>query len=369
MSSPDLGQAELDAVIEVVRSGALSIGRRVEEFEARCADVAGVPHAIAVSSGTAGLHLAILAAGVQPDDVVITTPFSFVASANVILYERAIPRFVDVEPETGNIDAALVGAAADEVGERLRAILPVHVFGEVCDMPAITATAQGFGVPVIEDACEAIGATRDGRPAGSFGDAAVFAFYPNKQVATGEGGMLLTPRDDWAALFRSLRNQGRDVHDAWLRHSRLGYNYRLDEMSAALGAVQLGRLGELLRRRAQVAAWYHERLQGIPGVTLPPHPKDSERSWFVYVVRLDDAVDRDAVMRALEQRGIPSRPYFEPIHLQPFYRERFGLEPGMFPVAEHLGRTSLALPFSGVHTEAQIDQVSDGLRKVLADQG
>lgn len=383
MSGADIGDAEVDAVVGVLRSGALSIGPQVELFEAAAAKVANTSHGIAVSSGTAGLHLGLIAAGVTPGTAVITSPFSFVASTNVILYEDAIPVFVDVQGTTGNIDPQLVAQAADALAAGgvvasewlppnavtpvvLKTILPVHVYGEMADMTSISATAKRHAVTLMEDACEALGARNDGSPAGSCGDAAVFAFYPNKQMTTGEGGMIVTSRDDWAALFRSLRNQGRDVHDAWLRHSRLGYNYRLDEMSAALGLVQIRRIEELLANRARVAGWYHDRLSGIDEIVIPPRPSASERSWFVYVVQLGDDVDRDQVMRELQDRGVPSRSYFEPIHLQPYIRERFGYRPGMYPVAERLGRISLALPFSGTLREAQVEHVCGALRAALS---
>jgi len=249
----------------------------------------------------------------------------------------------------------------------MRAVMPVHAFGQPCDMDPILATAAEHGLAVIEDACEAIGAEYKGRPAGTLGDAAVFAFYPNKQITTGEGGMIVTGRDDWEPLFRSLRNQGRDVFDAWLNHTRLGYNYRLDELSAALGAAQMGRIDELLARRARVAAWYDERLAGLAGVERPAvAPAVTRMSWFVYVVRVTAPAGRDAVMARLAEAGVPSRPYFTPIHLQPFYRRRFGYEPGDFPVTEELGAISLALPFSGVMSEEQVDYVCAQLRLALA---
>jgi dTDP-4-amino-4,6-dideoxygalactose transaminase len=327
------------------------------------------------------LHLAVLAAGVRDGDLVLTSPFSFVASANVMLYERAIPIFVDVEPETGNVDTGqLAEAAADlHTGGRLarawlppkfrdatrgelRAILPVDVFGQPADMDAVNQVASARGLAVIEDACEAMGATYKGRAAGGLGDCGVFAFYPNKQMTTGEGGIVATDRSDWADLFRSLRNQGRGQSSAWLSHERLGYNYRLTEMSAALGLSQLSRLPELMAGRAQVASWYEEELAGIADLELPHvAPATTEISWFVYVIRISR--DRDGLASYLAARGIPSRPYFSPIHLQPFYVERFGYQPGMFPNTERLGATSLALPFSGVMTQAQVRRVSSAIRE------
>lgn len=383
MSSPDIGDTEVQAVVETLRTPTLSIGPRLAAFERSAAAVAGVEWGVGVNSGTSGLHLCVIAAGVGDGDLVITTPFSFIASANCVLYERGVPVFIDVDPMTGNIDPHLVasavadltrgGAAADRwlppalrgarrsVG-RLRALLPVHAFGQPTDMDPLIDTARNYDLAIIEDACEAIGAAYKERPAGSLGDAAVFAFYPNKQITTGEGGMIVTNREAWAHLFRSLRNQGRDVFDGWLNHTRLGYNYRLDELSAALGLVQLQRLDEILAKRARVAAWYNERLAGVEWIETPRiAPTTTHMSWFVYVVRILPPAQRDTVVRLLAEFGIPSRPYFTPIHLQPFYREQFGYRGGEFPVTEHLGSVSLALPFSSVMTEAQVDAVCEAL--------
>lgn len=382
MSSPDITTAEIEAVMQVLHTPVLSIGPQITAFEQALADFVGLPYAIGVNSGTSGLHLCMIAAEVGAGDYVITTPFSFIASANCILYERAIPIFVDVDPTTGNIDPALLTEAAAALAEggataqrwlppklraagatgRLRALLPVHAFGQPADMDPILALAQTHSLAVIEDACEAIGAEYKGRQAGTLGDAAVFAFYPNKQMTTGEGGMIVTDREGWLQLFRSLRNQGRDVFDAWLNHTRLGYNYRLDELSAALGLAQVRRIDELLTKRAQVAAWYNQRLADIELIERPFIASTTTRmSWFVYVVRIQTPASRDAVMHSLAEAGIPSRPYFTPIHLQPFYRESFGFAPGDFPVTERLGETSLALPFSGVMTEEQVDYVCEQL--------
>jgi perosamine synthetase len=363
MSAPDITAVEIEAVNRVLQTPHLSIGPVLIEFEREMARYLGVRHAVGVSSGTAALHLAIIAAGVGEGDEVITSPFSFVASANCVLYERARPVFVDIDPETFNLDPTLVEAA---ITSRTKAILPVHVFGQPADMDAIVTIARAHRLVVIEDACEALGAEYRGRKAGTLGDVAAFGFYPNKQMTTGEGGMLTTERDDWAALFRSLRNQGRDVFDAWLNHSRLGYNYRLDELSAALGLAQLRRLGELLAKRERIAQMYHARLQNVAGVQLPKvAATTTRRSWFVYVIQLAPGIDRNRVMEALQNRGVPSRPYFTPIHLQPFYRQRFGYCPGSFPVTESIAERTLALPFSGVMTEEQVDYVCQQLRAVL----
>jgi dTDP-4-amino-4,6-dideoxygalactose transaminase len=391
MSSPDITQAEFQAVNEVLSSPSLSMGAKIQAFEDSFAAFMGVKHAVGVNSGTSGLHLAVLAAGIGQGDYVITTPFSFISSANCILFERGIPIFVDVDPVTGNIDPQAAAEAVHGIvrgsadykrwlppryrartrradASRLKAILPVHAFGQPADMAPIMAAAEANGLAVIEDACEAVGAEYQGQKAGALGHAAVFAFYPNKQITTGEGGMLVTNDDAWANLFRSLRNQGRDEFNTWLNHARLGYNYRMDELSAALGLVQLSRVDELLSRRAQVAQWYNQRLQNSDLVQMPVIvPSTTRVSWFVYVVRVSPLINRDDLIRRLKTVGIPSRPYFSPIHLQPFYRKRFGYQPGDFPVAEVLGEQSLALPFSSVMNEEQVDYVCQQLLHITEE--
>jgi perosamine synthetase len=391
MSSPDITLDDIAAVNAVLQTPVLSIGPQISAFEQAAADFVGARYGIGVNSGTAGLHLGVIAAGVEQGDLVITTPFSFIASANAILYERGIPVFVDVDPRTGNIDPALVAEAikalttdngqrttaghwlprairgqSSMVSGRLTAILPVHAFGQPADMDPILEVARQYELNVIEDACEAIGAEYQGRQAGTLGNMGVFAFYPNKQMTTGEGGLIVTDDEQWANLFRSLRNQGRDVFDAWLNHSRLGYNYRLDELSAALGLSQIKRLDELLDKRARVAAWYNTRLQNEELIEVPHIVASTTRmSWFVYVVRIKPPAQRDDVLQRLAAAGVPSRPYFTPIHLQPFYREKFGYQRGDFPVTEYLGDVSLALPFSGVMTEEQVEYVCRQLRHAV----
>jgi perosamine synthetase len=387
MSSPDITDAEIAAVDAVMRTSHLSIGPQIKAFEQALAAYVGVEHAVGVNSGTSGLHLCMIAAGVGTGDMVLTSPFSFIASANCILYERGIPIFVDVDPQTGNIDPQLAAEAAHDLVRggaaarrwlprhvdpaqvgRLRALLPVHAFGQPADMDPLLTLAAEYDLALIEDACEAIGAEYKGRRAGTLGDASVFAFYPNKQITTGEGGMIATNRAEWEPLFRSLRNQGRDVFDAWLNHTRLGYNYRLDELSAALGLVQIERVEELLARRTRVAEWYNQRLADVELVEIPTVvPATTRMSWFVYVVRIKPPARRDQVLRRLAELEVPSRPYFTPIHLQPFYADSFGFQPGDFPVTEYLGDVSLALPFSSVMTEAQVDMVCDRLRNCLND--
>ena len=384
MSAPDLTEAERQAVAEVMATPNLSMGSRILAFEQSVCDYTGSKYAIGVSSGTAGLHLCVRAAGIGPGDLVITTPFSFVASANVLLYEGAVPVFVDIEPRTGNIDPNLVFAATQDImqGGRnalawlppkgasaestLRAILPVDVFGQPADLEPILNTAWKYQLKVIEDACEALGASYQSHPAGTLGDYGVFGFYPNKQITTGEGGMVITDDEDAASLMRALRNQGRAPGDTWLQHTHLGYNYRLDEMSAALGYIQMQRLDELVSKRSQVVAWYNERIAEIPGVEATGIARYTQKvSWFVYVVRFAAGINRDEIARKLGELGIPARPYFLPIHLQPYMVERFGFHKDMFPVTEDLGRRGLALPFSSVMDERQVEQVCQALREVI----
>lgn len=365
MSAPDIGPREIELVNQVLQSPTLALGPMLQRFEALTAAFVGLPHAAAVSSGTAGLHMAMVAAGIGPGDEVITSPFSFVASANCVLYERAIPVFADIDPLTFNINPDRIREA---LTPQTKAILPVHAFGQPAAMGPIMEIARQHGLFVIEDACEALGAEWRDQLAGTFGDAGVFAYYPNKQITTGEGGMLVTARDDWNMLFRSLRNQGRDVHDAWLTHSRLGFNYRMDEMSAALGVAQMERVQTLLAAREAVAQQYTERLRLIKGLTPPQISADTTRmSWFVYVVRIDPAINRNKVMAALGERGVPTRPYFSPIHLQPFYQQRFEFETGCFPITEAVASETLALPFHGKLTEADIDYVCKQLAETLGE--
>ncbi|MEE8392376.1 MAG: DegT/DnrJ/EryC1/StrS family aminotransferase [Anaerolineae bacterium] len=355
LSGPDITEREIELVNQVLQTPYLSMGPMIERFEAAVADFVGARHAVAVSSGTAGLHLAMVAAGLCPGDEVITTPFSFVASANCALYVGATPRFADIEAMTLNLDPDQVEAA---ITPRTRALLPVHVFGQPCAMDRLMGIAQKHDLVVVEDACEAIGAEFKEQAVGTFGACGVFAFYPNKQMTTGEGGMLVTDDEAWAALFRSLRNQGRDESGTWLRHVRLGYNYRMPELSAALGVAQMERIKELLAKREQVANWYTERLNGMDGVQVPwVAPEVTRMSWFVYVVRLAPELDRDKIMVELARRGVPARPYFTPLHLQPLYRERFGFCEGDFPITEQVARSTLALPFSGRMGEGKVERV------------
>jgi perosamine synthetase len=360
LAQPVLGSEEEERVLAVLRSGHLSLGPALPEFEADFCAAVGAMYASAVSSGTAGLHLALRAAGVSDGDEVVTTPFSFVASANAALYERARPVFADIDPVTLNLDPA---AAAAAVTPRTTALLPVHVFGYAADMDALEA----IGPPIVEDACEALGATyADGRPVGSRGHCAVFGFYPNKQLTTGEGGMVTTGDAAVKARLDSERNQGRAPDMGWLDHDRLGFNYRLSDIACALGIAQLQRLDEMLAGRARVAALYGEALAEIEGLTLPCADHDgARRGWFVYVVQLPRGVDRDETVRALGRRGVPAKPYFPAIHLMTFYRERFGHREGEFPVCEDVASRSIALPFFPQMSEGQVARVASELTGVL----
>jgi perosamine synthetase len=404
MSSPDLAdhdrqgmgaalrqaglpEDDLQSVLKVLEGPNLSMGPQITAFEKYFCDYTGAKHAIGVNSGTAGLHLCVRAAGIQAGDLVLTTPFSFISSTNVILFENAVPVFIDADPATGNIDIGRLIEAAHDLrtgGKKaqrwlprkgaqqpgpLRAILPVDVFGQPADMDAIRKLADELGLKVIEDSCEALGSEYKGRKAGRLGDYGVFAFYPNKQITTGEGGVIVTDDDQAADFMRALRNQGRAPGDTWLQHTYMGYNYRLDEMSAALGVTQMQRIEELLLKREQVARWYDERLAETPGVELyQVLPETTRMSWFVYVIKFAKGLDRDAAAQALTAAGIPVRPYFAPIHLQPYMVERFGYRPGDFPVTEDLGARGLAIPFSSVMTEGMVEQVCQAIRDVLHSQ-
>ena len=369
LAQPDLTWLERKAVLDVVESTFLSLGPKVPEFERAMAKYIGVKHAIAVNSGTSGLHLIVRALGIGRNDEVITTPFSFIASANCVLMESARPIFVDIDPETYNIDPNKVEAA---ITPRTKAILGVDVFGRCAEWDRIGEIAHRRGLAVIEDSCEAIGAEVLGKMAGSFGDAGCLAFYPNKQMTTGEGGMILTNRDDVAALCRSMRNQGRDEGQGWLEHARLGFNYRLSEIHCALGLAQLSRIDDLLAKRAAVAELYREQLSHHDDFFLPVGPRQGRLSWFVYVVRLADRftrADRDRILLALRENGIGCNSYFAPIHLQPFYIEQFGFKPGDFPVTEHISERTIALPFFTTMTADQVAQVADCLTQAIGASG
>ncbi len=358
-----LGREEEEALLEVLHSGVLSLGPTGPRFEQAFANFVGARHAVAVSSGTAGLHLALRAAGVRDGDEVITSPFSFVATANVAVYERATPVFVDIDPRTFNITPDAVAAA---VTDRTSALLPVHIFG----YPADIAGMERLDLPIVEDACQALGARHaDGTPVGARGHMAVFGFYPNKQLTTGEGGMITLADPDVKVALESERNQGRAPDMDWLDHDRLGFNYRLSDLLAAVGIAQVGRLEAMLAQRAQVAASYREALAPLAaehGLGLPCEDAGGDRrGWFVFVVQAPHGRDRDDVIRALRERGVSAKPYLPAIHLMSFYRERFGHREGEFPVCEDVAARSLALPFFPELTEGELARVAEALEAVL----
>lgn len=362
LSAPDITEAEIEAVTAVLRTPWLSLGPKLAEFEGELASRVGAAHAVAVSSGTAGLHLCIRACDVQPGDEVITSPFSFVASANAVLYQGAVPAFVDVDPVSLNLAPERIEAA---LSPRTRAILVVHVFGRPARMEPILAIARRHGLAVIEDACEALGAEVDGRRVGALGNCGVFAFYPNKQITTGEGGMIVTNDGGLASLCRSMRNHGRESGPGGSEHVRLGYNYRLSELSCALGIAQLQRLDVILARREAVARRYHERLAGHADLVLPEiDPAGIRTSWFVYVVRLGPDFareDREWIVAGLQERGIGCQRYFAPLHLQPHLSAALGHRPGDFPVAEAASDRTIALPFFNRIRDEEIDEVCETL--------
>jgi perosamine synthetase len=363
LSAPYLGGREEELVLEVLRSGRLSLGPMIDRFEEALAERVGAPYVAAVSSGTAGLHLSVRLAGVGPGDEVITTPFSFVASANCLLYEGAVPVFADVDARTFNLDPEAVEAA---VTPRTKAILAVHIFGYPAELAELEAIAERHGLAIIEDACEALGAEYRGNPLGSYGHPTAFAFYPNKQITTGEGGAVAVASEEQWGVLKSLSNQGRSDSGEWLTHSHLGYNYRLDDISAALGLGQLERLDEILALRSAVAERYTELLDAVDGADAPvPDDPDHRRSWFVYVVMLARGIDRDAVIARLASDGVASKPYLPSIHLQPYWRERFGTKEGLFPVAESASARALALPFhTGLEADDQ-ERVVEALARAL----
>lgn len=385
LSQPVIGEREIEIVTRVLRSGTLSLGPMVEEFEARFADYVGTRYAVATNSGTSALHLCVRALGIGPDDEVLTTSFTFAASVNCLLYERAVPAFVDVDPATLNLDpAAIRGILARDYfwdpaqshlvnrlsGRVLKAILPVHVFGLPCAMAPIMETAREFNLSVLEDACEALGAEYRGRRTGTFGDAAVFAFYPNKQITTAEGGMIVTDNPQIAKLCCSLRNQGRDDDAGWLRHAYLGYNYRLSDLHSALGVAQLERVFHLLAARERVAVLYSRLLADLPQIVMPWDPPGSKRSWFVYVIRLlwSSAVrSRNQVMDGLRERGIACQAYFPAVHLQPYFQDVQLSPRRQLPHTEAASASCLALPFFPTMTDEQVAEVCAAVREVLAE--
>lgn len=366
LSNPDITDAEIKAVTKVLQTPQLSLGPKLPEFEKLLADYVGTKYAVAVNSGTSALHLIIRSLDVKDGDEVVTTPFSFISSSNCLLFERAKPVFVDINPQTLNID---VDKIAEKITAKTKAILAVDVFGYPAEWEKLEALAKKHNLYLIEDSCEAIGAAIKGRKAGSFGDIGCFAFYPNKQITTGEGGVIVTDDKKIATLCWSMRNQGRDEGAGWLQHTRLGYNYRLSDINCVLGIAQMKRINEILTKREKVAKLYHERLKNVAEIILPPSSTDKiKRSWFVYVIRLTNNYtqqERDNILAGLRQRGIGCNNYFTPIHLQPFYVEQFGHKKGDFPVTEAIAERTIALPFFNNLTIKQADFVVKNLLALL----
>jgi perosamine synthetase len=362
LSAPWIDERDEELVLEVLRSGRLSLGPTGPRFESLLAETVGAGHCAAVSSGTAGLHLCMRLAGVGPGDEVITSPYSFVASANCAIYEGATPVFADIDPRTYNLDPAAVEAA---VTPRTKALVAVDIFGYPCELDPLRELCERHGLVLVEDACEALGARYNGRPIGSHGHLAVWAFYPNKQMTTGEGGAVTTDDGEQAELLRSLRNQGRLETSSWLQHGRLGFNYRLDDLSAALGIAQLEKLDTILAARGEVAARYGELLRDVDVETPLPDDDDHVRSWFVYVVKLPAGVDRDRVMARLADQGVATAPYLPSIHLQAYMRERYGFAEGMLPVSEDCSARTMALPFHARLDRGDQERVVEALRAAL----
>jgi perosamine synthetase len=363
LSSPYLDEREEELAVEVLRSGRLSLGPWIDRFEELFAQRVGAPYAAAVSSGTAGLHLLCRAAELAPGDEAITSPYSFVASANCAIYEGATPVFADVDPRTLNLDPAAVEAA---ITPRTKAVIAVDIYGYPCELDPLRDLCERHGLTLIQDACEALGASYRGRTLGSHGPPAVFALYPNKQITTGEGGVITTHSEDQWRLLKSLRNQGRADSGGWLEHARLGFNYRIDDIRAAIGIAQLEKLDEILSLRRSAAERYTKLLREVAGLETPvPDDPDHVRSWFVYVVMLPQDADREHVIAALERRGVASARYLPSIHLQPYMRERYGFSEGLCPVSEAASRRTLAIPFHTRIEPADQEYVVEALAEAL----
>jgi perosamine synthetase len=367
LSAPDITEEEIEAVTAVLRTNSLSLGPKLEEFEQAFAGFHAMPHAVAVSSGTAALHLAIRALNIGPGDEVIVPSFTFIAVANAVVYERATPVFVDIDPITLNIDPARVEAA---ITSNTRAIIVVHTFGVPAEMDALMALAQRHNLAVIEDACEAIGATYNDKLAGTFGHISVFAFYPNKQITTSEGGMILTRDAQLSSRMRALRNQGRYPSSDWLQHAEIGYNYRLSELACSLGIVQLHRLPEILAKRAAVAQKYDELLAGIDEIQRPPlHLPNRTISWFVYVIRASNQLPlktREHILEALQGSGIGCARYFAPIHQQPAYAQHPSAQAAYLPITQSVAQRTIAVPFYNRLTTSDAEDVVNSLRQAMA---
>jgi len=365
LSRPDITEKEIEAVCAVLRTPRLSLGPKLTEFEQAFAEYIGTKRAVAVNSGTSGLFLCMLALGIGPGDEVITTPFTFIASATSIMMAGATPVFVDIDPVSLNIDPAKIEA---KITERTKAILPVEVFGNPAGLDKVCEIAQKRNLRIIEDSCEALGSALNGKKVGTFGTMSVFGFYPNKQITTGEGGMILTDDDELADLCASFRNQGRDKEDNWLTHKRLGYNFRLSDINCALGIIQLSRIDQIKAKRRQVAKWYQEMLADDERLIVPAETDGCDICWFVFVVRLADrfsSQQRDKILEEMKNRGIQVGNYFPPVHLQRFIVERFGYKPGDFPITESVSRRTIALPFYNNLTKDETEIVCKTLKEIL----
>ncbi len=367
LSSPDITEKEKEAVLDVLSTPNLSLGPKLQEFESKICDYIGTKYAVAVNSGTSGLHLVVRALGIKDADEVITTPFSFIASSNCILFERAKPVFVDIDSLTFNIGPEKI---EEKINRKTKAILAVDVFGHPAEWDHLQDIVNDNGLMLIDDACEAIGAEYKGKKIGNFGEACVFAFYPNKQITTGEGGVIVTDNKKIADLCKSMRNQGRGENNEWLQHERLGYNYRISDINCALGIVQLERIDEILKKRKQVAYTYNKKLNEVEGIETPYTRPHVTRSWFVYVITLNKEYTkehRDTIIQELRNREIGSSNYFAPIHLQPFYRKMFGFMERDYPITENISGRTIALPFYSNLTESEINYVIENLVDILRE--
>ncbi len=372
LSSPDIIEKDIEEVVNVLNTRFLSIGPKIKEFEKKISEYTGVNYAVAVNSGTSALHLIVKGLGIKEKDKVITTPFSFIASSNCILFEKAEPLFADIDEQTLNLDPdktekVLANLTKEELDE-VKAIIVVDAFGQPADWDCFEGIAKKYNLLLIDDSAEALGSEYKGKKSGSFGEAGVFAFYPNKQITTGEGGILLTNNKELATLARSIRSQGRGESGEWLDHERLGYNFRMDELSSALGCSQMERIEEILEKRSNVAEIYNQRLAEIKEVKIPYISSNTTRmSWFVYVICLEKGINRDNIIEYLNKKGVQCKPYFTPIHLQPFYKEMFGFKKGDFPITEDVSSQTIALPFFTNLAEKQIvyvvEKLKEGIRR------
>lgn len=367
LSNPDVTEKEIKAILGVLKTSHLSLGDKYLEFEKIMAKYSGVKYAVTVNSGTSGLHLIMRSLGIGEGDEVITTPFSFIASSNCVLFEKAKPVFIDIDEKTFNID---VDKIEEKITSKTKAILAVDVFSQSADWDKLKKISKKYSLYLIEDSAEALGSEYNGKRCGGFGDAAIFAFYPNKQITTGEGGIVLTNNKKIYESCRSMANQGRKVKDGkWLEHIMLGYNYRLDEMSCALGIVQMQRIKEILGKRARIAALYNKKLKDVEGLEIPYIKPGNKLSWFVYVIKLSEKFagrKKEIIIKEMDKRGISCGRYFQTIHLQPFYKNEFGFKEGDFPISENVSERTIALPFFNNLTEKEIDFVVKNLKEIIS---